>query len=103
MDKAMYRSTIRKMKRDGRTGACCIICGEGDPRAIESHHIYGRIIPNDKVSLCINCHRKITDEQNKLPPDKRSGVPFAALSAAAFFKVLAEMLIEAVHDEVDNE
>jgi len=102
MDKVTYRNTTRKMKRDGKTTLSCVICGESAPNVIEIHHLYGRAVLDEEVPLCMNCHKKITDEQNKFPPNKRSGVPYAALSAAAFFKVLSEKIIELTHEVVDG-
>jgi len=102
MDKTTYRNTIRKMKRDGKTTLCCIICGEDNPSVIEIHHLYGKANSDEAVPLCMNCHKKITDEQNKFPPDKRSGAAYAALSAGTFFRLLSERLVKVSHEVVND-
>jgi hypothetical protein len=51
----------------------CAICGESDQRVLkEHHHIYGRANGAEKILICFNCHRKITDCQNQLPPNARN-------------------------------
>lgn len=50
----------------------CKFCPEDDSRVIERHHIFGRNISHEIMLLCKNCHYKITHEQNKITPIKRS-------------------------------
>lgn len=47
----------------------CFICDESDEKILilEKHHIYGKKYSKETVWLCLNCHKRITDEQNKLP------------------------------------
>jgi len=100
MAKDTYQETLRKMIRDGETRLCCVICGEDNPYSIETHHLYGKGNSDETVPLCKNCHAKVTAEQNKLDPKKRNGIPYAAVSVAAFFKVFAEHIINYAHEVV---
>jgi len=74
MDKNRYRECTRKMLEESNyPSGVCYICGEDDPRILkEEHHIFGKANSEEKVLLCLNCHSKITQAQNKLPPKVRS-------------------------------
>ena len=58
---------------------CCVLCGESDKLVLEKHHWIGRsnakeikfINIKETVLLCLNCHRKITNTVNRLPPKVR--------------------------------
>ena len=50
----------------------CTLCGESDNRLLEKHHIFGKNNSPEIMLLCKNCHYKITHEQNKIAPKKRS-------------------------------
>jgi hypothetical protein len=39
----------------------CLVCTEADPRCLELHHIAGRAFANDCVTVCSNCHAKLSD------------------------------------------
>jgi hypothetical protein len=54
-------------------GSKCTICGEEDPRVLmERHHLFGRNNDNKIITIiCISCHRKITIDQNMMPPSAR--------------------------------
>lgn len=46
-------------------GGCCVICGyNDDPRVIEKHHIAGKHNSDLTVSVCPNCHKKLSMKQN---------------------------------------
>lgn len=72
MDKETYLKTSRKQKRNKKTSLCCVECGEYNPSVIEIHHVYGRCNSDETIPLCKNCHSKVTAEQNKVNPKKRS-------------------------------
>ncbi|MBI4177124.1 MAG: hypothetical protein HY516_02050 [Candidatus Aenigmarchaeota archaeon] len=48
-------------------GGACFICRENDPRVLQKHHVFGRNNSKVTVCLCQNCHKIVTDNQNKLP------------------------------------
>jgi hypothetical protein len=54
----------RRRKSDNRA---CLICGEGDQRCLEDHHIGGRKYDQMTVITCSNCHSKLTDIQKDHP------------------------------------
>ena len=54
------------------TKGLCYVCGEDDPKVLkEYHHIFGRILGEETILLCHNCHDKITHDQNGLAPKER--------------------------------
>lgn len=84
----------------------CYICGESDPSilTLEEHHLFGRKFGKQKIWLCLNCHKKITDEQNKLPTkirkshSSKSKLVFAINSIGALNKLSGEKLIQISHE-----
>lgn len=68
-DKELARE-IRKQGRLEKLGSnspICGTCGERDYRVLEKHHVAGRKHDSDIVTVCSNCHRKVTDEQQDHP------------------------------------
>ncbi|MCA9828752.1 MAG: hypothetical protein KC444_10290 [Nitrosopumilus sp.] len=47
----------------------CIICNHGDPLDLEFHHIAGKANSPLVVSLCRNCHGRISRKQRFWPKD----------------------------------
>jgi len=45
----------------------CLVCGHNDPLDLELHHIAGRKNSSVTVSLCRNCHGKISRRQRNWP------------------------------------
>lgn len=45
----------------------CIVCGHNNPLDLELHHIAGRKNSSVTVSLCRNCHGKISRRQRSWP------------------------------------
>jgi len=45
----------------------CIVCGHNDPLDLELHHIAGRKNNPTTVSLCRNCHGRISRRQRHWP------------------------------------
>jgi heterodisulfide reductase subunit B len=80
MDKESIKKSIKTMVRESRFNQisnCCYMCGESNPkilRKMEKHHIDGRKNSDEVVSLCPNCHIKITYVQNSISPIKRSSI-----------------------------
>ena len=72
VDKHTYEKTVRRQRRNGAVTLVCSNCGEDDPNVIEFHHPFGRSNSDETIPLCKNCHAKITEEQNKVPPKSRS-------------------------------
>nr|WP_321498369.1 HNH endonuclease [uncultured Methanolobus sp.] len=95
MNKAEYKKSINKQKRDKETVLCCSICGESSPETLENHHLYGRKRSPKTRPLCKNCHAKITAEQNKLSPKARkdSQQSFALVSIGAILKEIGDELL----------
>jgi len=78
----------------------CTICGEDNPDVIELHHVDGRNNSDWIKPLCKNCHIKITAEQNKVNPKKRSRTAsstnltaFNIISIGALLRELGQRLI----------
>ena len=105
MDKKVYRETIMKQKRNKTISLCCVECGEDDSSIIEMHHIEGRNNSEWVEPLCKNCHSKITSEQNKVSPKKRSkqALPidkrgFQLISIGALLRDIGDQLIKCGHE-----
>lgn len=110
MDKTIYEKTIQKQRRDRTVTIVCVNCGEDDPTVIEEHHVFGRNNSDEKISLCKNCHAKITKEQNKVPPKARSPsasprekLGFILISQGALQKISGETLVDLGHEMIHRE
>jgi hypothetical protein len=72
LDKETFRKTVKRQIREGEARPACSVCGEDDPKVIESHHLLGRNNSDEEIPLCLNHHAMITEEQNKVSPQARS-------------------------------
>ncbi|NPE28391.1 HNH endonuclease [Methanococcoides sp. SA1] len=72
MSKESYNKSTRKYKGGKKPPLVCFNCVEDNPEVIEMHHVDGRNNSDWIIPLCKNCHTKITAEQNKISPKKRS-------------------------------
>lgn len=64
------KKEVRKQFRLERLGSNhprCGVCGEGDDRCLEAHHVAGRSRDEATVTICRNCHRKVSDDQKDHP------------------------------------
>ena len=100
MDKEAYRKNISKYKKGKKPPIACSVCGEDNSEVIEMHHVDGRNTSDWVKPLCKNCHAKITAEQNKISPKKRSKTTssenltaFNIISIGALLKLLGDRLI----------
>lgn len=98
MDKETYATAHARQNRTGTTNLSCSICGENYPAVIEMHHTIGRGNSDEVIPLCKNCHAKITNEQNKLPRQKRKGLSFILVSIGALLKEMGIILINCGHE-----
>ena len=54
----------RAMEEIIQSGGCCLLCGYNeDPRILEEHHIAGRKNSDITITVCPNCHRKLSRKQ----------------------------------------
>lgn len=70
MDKielAAERSRQARLRRLGTQEPRCGTCGESDDRCLELHHIAGRKNDTATAIVCRNCHRKLSDAQDRHP------------------------------------
>lgn len=88
---ARERRKQRRLERLGSNDPRCGMCGEGDDRALELHHVAGRKHDETMVPLCRNCHRKVTDDQHDHPAFDPNGDTMLA-SIGNFLLGLADML-----------
>src|SRR5439155_10048716 len=47
----------------------CIICEHNDPLDLEYHHVAGRYNDEQKVSVCRNCHGRLSRKQRFWPKE----------------------------------
>lgn len=78
----------------------CGVCGEGDDRCLELHHLAGRKFEDFLVINCRNCHRKVSDDQKDHPAfdpgaDKLlDAIGHFLLGLADMLKLIIEKLYE---------
>jgi len=76
----------------------CVICGRSNPRCLELHHLPERGYGDERVPLCRNCHRTVTDRRNNKPappdPSKLDVMGQWLLALAQFLLELARNAFE---------
>lgn len=82
------------------SGHCCI-CGIIDPLVLEEHHIAGRKHSDLTLTLCANCHQKLSRKQRSYPKAWLNArlsplkcVAFTLRGIADILRALSEFLIE---------
>jgi len=63
----LERERARHARRLGGYDKTCVLCGESDPRCLELHHLARKGYGEELVSVCRNCHRKVTDAKSNRP------------------------------------
>jgi hypothetical protein len=93
----------RKQTRLGKLGTnkpICPACGETDWRCMELHHVAGQKLDAFTVIVCLNCHRKLTDDQKDHPKTDDASDPLLnqighfLLGLADMLKLVVEKLTE---------
>lgn len=107
------RDVARRRAERRAAGRSCVLCGECDPEVLgerpasvlEEHHLAGRV--NDEqltVTLCLNCHRRLSARMPTAGIDLRSGGNEVERSVgllrglAVFFEQLAVALMRWARD-----
>lgn len=65
-----YKKEKRKQTRLEKLGSnnpVCGTCGERDWRCLELHHVADHGRDETTVTICRNCHRKVSDDQKDHP------------------------------------
>jgi hypothetical protein len=57
------RRKQRALERLGSNNPSCVLCSYDDPLALELHHLAGQAFGDDTVTVCRNCHRRLSDYQ----------------------------------------
>lgn len=68
MDYERERRNQQRLERLGSNNPSCIVCSEDDPCCLERHHVAGKAFGDDQITVCRNCHRKLSDLQKDHPP-----------------------------------
>lgn len=69
-DRERRRLERRERQAERVKGRYCLVCGEDNPCCLEEHHVAGRTNdPHTTVTLCRNCHSKMSDAQQDYPPN----------------------------------
>jgi hypothetical protein len=58
----------RRLEALGTNEPACSMCPETAWQCMELHHVAGQKHDEATVLLCVNCHRKLSDDQKSLPP-----------------------------------
>ena len=67
-DAAEQRRQAR-LERLGELVPVCRVCGEADDRTLQRHHLAGQAYGDEQVTVCANCHYKLSDAQADHPND----------------------------------
>ncbi|WP_148650898.1 hypothetical protein [Sphingopyxis granuli] len=105
------RKEVRKQFRLERLGSNhprCGVCGEGDDRCLEDHHIAGRRWDDATVIICRNCHRKVSDDQKDYPVFNPNADPLLdrighfLLGLADMLRLIVEKLVAFGHALIER-
>ena len=111
MEKNPIKNDARRTARESQIGSerTCRLCQEADiasltrgPRSLlEEHHVVGQANdPDLTITLCFNCHRKLTERMRAngtsmhTPKTCLDQLVAFLLGLAAFFRMLSEKLTE---------
>src|SRR5690349_8607640 len=99
-DKAKETRKQKRLEALGGNRPVCVICGEGDWRTLEQHHIAGQAYGDELCNVCRNCHRKLSDDQKDHPKQTSKNlnnfetIGHLLLGLADFLALLVEKLRE---------
>jgi len=102
------KRTEKNSKRKPGKYSACVSCKENDPRCLEEHHIAGRALDDTCITLCLNCHSKLTDDQkdhkkltSRVPAEFKKFVEFL-LGIADALGLLKDKIYEFVHHLIES-
>jgi len=87
-----------RLEKLGTNEPVCGMCPENHWRCMELHHVAGQHHDDTTILLCLNCHRKVSDDQKSLPPFDPEADPIVAaigqflLGLALLFRRIIETL-----------
>jgi len=94
----------RKLNKLGSVNPRCQICGESEITALsnlnltskqkkllEKHHIAGGHNGGETITVCLNCHAKLSDDQLDWPDGLCSVGQTPEMKAVSFFTGMAEL------------
>lgn len=85
------RRKQKRLEALGSNDPHCGMCGEHHWTTLELHHVAGRQHDGTLVTLCRNCHRKVSDDQKDHPGLDPQADP-ALAGIGHFLLGLADML-----------
>lgn len=71
----MERRKQQKHAKLGSNNPICGTCGERDWRCLEAHHVADHARDDATVTVCRNCHQKLSDGQKDHPAFDKSANP----------------------------
>lgn len=95
MSEAQMRRETRRQKALDRLGTdnpVCACCSETDPACLELHHLEGEDFGATLVTVCRNCHRKLSEAQ-KDHPAQLGEKPQSLETIGHFLAGLADLLV----------
>jgi hypothetical protein len=97
---AKERRKQKRLEKLGSNNPICGVCGEGDWRCLEAHHIADYARDDLTVAICRNCHRKLSDDQKDHSAFNRQADPMLdrighfLLGLADLLRLIVERLYE---------
>lgn len=98
----------RRLETLGTNEPVCGMCSETAWQCMELHHVAGQKHDETTVILCLNCHRKVSDDQKSLPPFDPEADPILAaigqflLGLALLFRRIIEALEKFGRELIDR-
>lgn len=90
-DRERERRKQLRLEKLGTNTPSCGMCGETDWRCLELHHVAGGGRDPVTVIICVNCHRKVSDDQKDHPASAEATDPLLD-RIGHFLLGLADML-----------
>lgn len=93
----------RRLRKLGSNNPICGTCGEKDYRCLELHHVADHDRDEMMVTICSNCHRKVSDDQKDHPAFSAAADPtfdtigHFLLGLADLLALIVERLIKFGH------
>jgi len=90
-----------RLERLGDLDPACVVCGESDDRVLQRHHLPGHSFGDELVTVCANCHYKLSDSQAD-HPDNDGGEPPFLVRHAHHLLGLADFAGEVAEQQRDS-
>ena len=99
----------QRCRRLGTQSPRCVVFEEADSTCLEEHHLAGEKYGDDRVTVCRNCHRKLSDDQldhaprlEPNPENKETAIGHFLHGVCDFLQMIIERLREYANWLISN-